>query len=387
MKASFVLIGVVMIGAAGCDDPTALVDRPDGLAYRLEPSGDPLAPLGVLLTWNLIVDSDLEIYNVYGRLAGSDQFDLRGSTTSPSFHDDGMPDLEYRVTSVSTEGEESPPSNSVTIDERLRLEAPTSIASVSLNGAILLTWSDNAFVNEPDGFEAYRVYSTAFDLDDGLCGEQWSLEGTTVAPEFIASALGNGSPVCFGVSAESIEGWESLWSDAIADTPRPDARNVLVFPFQDDPDLSGFRFFEDLDGDGLVDAAELGLIRRGDRTDVDFRVDRAGSGVVFLEPVRSGTAIALYSTDPVDDLTSIDVAPVSGYSIVGLSAEPGFGYVFEMDGGDAFPRFGSLRVTHVGAQFIIFDWAYQTDPGNPELSISGGRPTSSGDDLVVKGRR
>ena len=387
MKTSFGLICGVMIGAAGCDGPTGLVDRPEDLAYRLEPSGDPLVPLGVLLTWNPVMDPDLEIYNVYGRLAGSNQFDLRGSTTSTTFHDDGMPDLEYRVTAVSTEGEESQPSNSVTIDERLRLEAPASIGSVSLNGAILLTWSDNAFVNEPDGFQTYRVYSTAFDLDGGLCGEQWLLEGTTVAPEFLASALGNGSPVCFGVSAESIEGWESLWSDVIADTPRPDARNVLLFPFQDDPDISGFRFFEDLDGDGLVEAAELGLIRRGDRTDVDFRVDRAASGTVFLEPVRSGTAIALYSTDPVDDLTSIDVAPVSGYSTVGLSAEPGFGYVFEMDGGDRFSRFGALRVTHVGAQFIIFDWANQTDPGNPELSISGGRPTSSGHGLEVKGRK
>ena len=118
MKASFVLIGVVMIWATGCDGPTALVDRPEGLSYRLEPSGDPLAPLGVLLTWNSVMDPDLEIYNVYGRLAGSNQFDLRGSTTSPTFHDDGMPDLEYRVTAASTEGEESQPSNSVTMDER-----------------------------------------------------------------------------------------------------------------------------------------------------------------------------------------------------------------------------------------------------------------------------
>ena len=387
MKTSLVLVGAVMLAATACDGPTAVIDRPEGLAYQLEPSGDPLEPLGVLLTWTPVIDADLEVYNVYGRLAGSNQFDLRGSTTSTSFHDNGVPDLEYRVTALNSEGEESPPSNSVTIDERLRLEAPASIASTSLDGAVLVTWADNAFLNDPDGFQTYRVYSTSFSIDDGLCDAQWGLEGTTVAPEFLVSALTNGVPLCLGVSAESIEGWESLWPDPVADTPRPDARNVLVFPFQDDPDLSGFRFFEDLDGDGLVGAAELGLIRRGDRSDIDFRVDRTGSGTMFLEPVRIGTTIALYSSSPVDDLTSIDIAPVSGYSTVGLSAEPGFGYVFEMDGGDQFARFGALRVTHVGTQFIIFDWAYQTDPGNPELSVSGGRQTSDGGPLVVKGRR
>ncbi len=260
------------------------------------------------------------------------------------------------------------------------------MASTSLDGAVLVTWADNAFLNDPDGFQTYRVYSTSFSIDDGLCDAQWGLEGTTVAPEFLVSGLTNGVPLCLGVSAESIEGWESLWPDPVADTPRPDARNVLVFPFQDDPDRSGFRFFEDLNGDGFVAAAELGLIRRGDRSDIDFRIDRVG-GIMFLEPVRTGTSIGLYSSNPIGDLTSIDIAPLSVYSTVGLSAEPGFGYVFEMEGGDQFARFGALRVTHVGTQYIIFDWAYQTDPGNPELSVSGGRSTSDGEPLVVKGRR
>ena len=49
---------------------------------------------------------------------------------------------------------------------------------------------------------------------------------------------------------------------------------------------------------------------------------------------------------------------------------PGFGYVFEMDGGDGFKRYGALRVTHVGQDFLIVDWAFQTDPGNPELLVS-----------------
>ena len=47
-----------------------------------------------------------------------------------------------------------------------------------------------------------------------------------------------------------------------------------------------------------------------------------------------------------------------------------------MSGGDGFARYGSLRVTHVGQDFLILDWAYQTDPGNPELVVGGGVRTA-----------
>jgi hypothetical protein len=30
-------------------------------------------------------------------------------------------------------------------------------------------------------------------------------------------------------------------------------------------------------------------------------------------------------------------------------------------------QYGAVRITHVGQNFLILDWAYQTDPGNPEL--------------------
>ena len=75
-----------------------------------------------------------------------------------------------------------------------------------------------------------------------------------------------------------------------------------------------------------------------------------------------------------EDLTSIDFAPDQLYETSGILAVPGFGYIFEMDGQDGFKRYGALRVTHVGQTFIMFDWAFQTDPGNPELMVTtGGR--------------
>ena len=130
----------------------------------------------------------------------TESYRLRGSTTSNSFHDGGLPHLQYYVTAEDGDGGETSPSNVVTVDERLALDRPATLTSTSLNGAVALTWSDNAFSNSPSGFLRYRVYSTSYDLDQNLCGVNWSLEGTTVAPEFVVGALTNGVSQCFGVS-------------------------------------------------------------------------------------------------------------------------------------------------------------------------------------------
>lgn len=365
------LVSVLLVGGLlGCKETVVVIEAPRNLTYELEPSGDPLAPAGLLLRWEPVSSASLDAYRVYSRGLG-EAFGLRGETTSPSFHDRGQPHLDYYVTAITVDGIEGPPSDVVTVDERLRLQSPSTLVTTSLDGAIHLAWSDNPFEAAPAAFKQYRVYSALYSLDSGDCG-LWSLEGTTVAPEFLSAALPNGVPRCFGVSAQSIEGWESLWSPIRADTPRPEARNVLVWAHDVDASASGFRFFRDLDGDGAAARNELGLVGSGDAADMDFRVTRDGSGNFFLVPVRSATALRYYDTAPIPDLTSIDVAPVSGYARVALQAVPLWGYVFEMDEGDGFLRYGALRMTHVGREYAIFDWSYQTDPGNPEL-IPGGR--------------
>jgi len=252
-------------------------------------------------------------------------------------------------------------------------DTPASLTSTTLDGAIALVWTDNAYQSDPANFQNYRIYSTSYDLDNDLCGGSWTLEGTTVAPEFLVSALTNGVPRCFHVTAVSIDGFESGQSPLRADTPRPDARNVVLFAFEAQTEGSGFRFWDDLNNDGQVQNAELGLVRDGTSSTIDFVVLRDGAGDLFLTPVRAGTGVEYYDdTDPVEDLTSIDFAEDRDYRTSGILAIPGYGYVFEMDGGDGFLRYGALRVTHVGQTFLIMDWAFQTDPGNPELIVRSG---------------
>jgi hypothetical protein len=250
-------------------------------------------------------------------------------------------------------------------------DVPASLSSTTLDGAIALIWTDNSYTSDPANFQNYRIYSTTYNLDQDQCGTSWQLEGTTVAPEFVVGALTNGIPRCFTVTALSVDGFESDRSPLRADTPRPDARNVLIYAFQSQSAGSGFRFWDDLNGDDRVQDTELGLVRSGAGTDIDFAVDRDISGDLFLTPVRAGTGVEYYdANNPVEDLTSIDFAADRTYRTSGILAIPGYGYVFEMDGGDGFKRYGAVRVTHVGQTFLILDWAYQTDPGNPELIVT-----------------
>src|SRR5699024_8563291 len=152
------------------------------------------------------------------------------------------------------------------------------------------------------------------------------------------------------------------------DTPRPDARNVVLYAVQDRATESGFRFWDDLNGDGDAQGSELGIVRNGNSGTVDFFVDRDVGGDVFLTHVRAGTGVEYADPGyPVDGLTSSDWAPHQTQRTSGIQAVPRCGYVFEMDGLDGFKRYGAVRVTHVGQTLLILDWACQTDPGNPEL--------------------
>ncbi len=366
------ILALPIAGAlAACEDyltdASAIPPSPTGLYYRLEPSGDPDRPLGIVLRWDAVDHPALAAYNVYSRPSTSAEWGLRGSTSSPSFHDDGVPHLEYFVTSANENGDESEGSASVFIDELLRLPKPLALTSISLDRAIHLSWTDNAYQADPAGFSAYRVYSSSYDLDHNACLNDWALEGTTVASAFLAADLPNGAPRCFGVTAVTIEGFESLWSDLRYDTPRPDGADVLVYTTASDPLRSGFRFFLDGNNDGQAGPLELGIVSAAASGQMDFVVQTDAGGNIQIVPQRSNTTFQRYGSQPIRDLTAIDIAPVGGYGSAPLLAQPRYGYVFQMNEGDGFYRYGAIRVVATGPDYVIFDWSYQTDRGNPEL--------------------
>jgi hypothetical protein len=108
-------------------------------------------------------------------------------------------------------------------------------------------------------------------------------------------------------------------------------------------------------------------ILAGTAADADFAVDRLGDGSLTLTPVRPAVQIASYGTTPTGDLTDIDIAPVGGYAASAAGAAPGATFIVRIAEADGLYRYGAIRLTHVGQDFLILDWSYQTDPGNPDL--------------------
>ena len=352
-----------LLPLAACEDligPATDPDAPANVTYQLIPSGDPSTPAGVLLSWDVPSSGRANSFNVYGRSVQNGQWNLRATTTSPTFHDAGLPEVQYYVSTRDSNGNEIAQSAILTIDLGARLPAPQGMTSTSLNAAIHLRWRSNAVDASHGTFDYYRVYSTAYDAVRGVCTSNWTVEGTTVTDAFLAGNLVNGVARCFAVSAISRDGHESVWSDARLDTPRYDAKNAFVYSTTFRRDSSGFLFFDDV-------SRKLGVVGAATRTDLDFTVERHSDGSLWFAPARTGVTMGLYSTQPVTELTSIDRAPSTGLAGVTIEALPGFAYIFRVVKADGV-HFAAIRVAFSTPDYIVFDWAYQNAPGSVELS-------------------
>ena len=59
----------------------------------------------------------------------------------------------------------------------------------------------------------------------------------------------------------------------------------------------------------------------------------------------------------------------TGFGNVTIEAVPGFAYVFRIVRADGV-HFAGVRVAFRTADYVVFDWSYQTAPGNAELNRS-----------------
>lgn len=355
LRGLFLLMSAVTACDAGVFGPDN-ADAPTDLAYQLIPSGDPSRPLGILLQWSPPRSGRAVTYDVYARSSTREDFALRATTTSPSFHDAGVPQLDYYVQAIDQEGQELGRTAAVTVDERNRLPAPQSLLSVTLNRGVQLSWDPNAHDAAPQLFDFYRVYSTAWDFVHGCDAAGWALEGSTVSDAFVARNLPNGETRCFAVSAISRDGHESVWSNVREDTPRFDARSVVLDASDVRRATSGFIFASALGSFGLVvsdtsPGADVVLERR--------------DGALWFRAARADARIAQYGAAPVSELTSIDRAPSSGY-VDAARVLAGFGYVMRVRYADGV-HFAAIRVVHVATDFVLFDFAFQGQIGSPEL--------------------
>ena len=242
-----------------------------------------------------------------------------------------------------------------------RLPAPSGLASISLDGAVQLSWSGSIVSSYPRDFRYYRVHSTSYDAATGRCDDAgWVAEGTTVSDGFLTGNLQNGVSMCLAVSTVAQDGGEGPRSAPRVDTPRYGGHFVVIDALDARTGSSGWWFQEPA-------STRIGVVTDGSRTDVDFRIERHTDGSLWFRPVRTTGRLLVYGNVPLPALSSLDRAPSTGYTFAQAEVVPGYVYAFSTVQPDGV-HYGAVRVAFAGATYVVIDWAYQSAPNNIELT-------------------
>lgn len=226
---------------------------------------------------------------------------------------------------------------------------PRGITTISLDNSVQLDWLPNT---EPD-VAGYRIWvSNAYN---GVYTELGDIPGT----QFVDNGALNGTTYYYAVSAYDLVGNESdLSTDVVYDTPRPEGLNVQAYDLVAFPNLSGYDF----------STYSIGLYN-DQYTDVYVEFF---TGLPYL---RVWIDTDIQDMGYTRDLDEISVAPTSGWS-ASRACEAILGHTYVIWTND--DHYAKMRVVAIGANYIRFDWAYQTAPSNPELKrvplVDGKRP-------------
>ncbi len=243
----------------------------------------------------------------------------------------------------------------VRVDDAVAPPVPQGVYSVTRDHQVLLYWLPIDDVD--DDFASYVVYRSDFDPDTG-----YHEIGETTNEYFVDNNVVNGRTYYYAVSSVDIHGnLSDLSYEYVFDTPRPQGINRTVFDFNVLPNYAGWNL-----------AAEANINYQSDSC--DFYLEYyAGDDVFYFD-------VGALNTDIQDmgytkNLDVIDYAPESGWSKNGW-CEVILYHTYVIWTTDN--HFAKIRVIAINSDNVIFDWAYQVAPGNPELKP---QPTRTADYL------
>ncbi len=230
---------------------------------------------------------------------------------------------------------------------------PKGVRSITGDGQVTLVWLAN---QEPD-LSGYYIYRN--DAPSGY----FERIGVTSDTFYIDRDVENGRTYYYAVSAFDIYGNESDLSDELVfDTPRPAGEDVVLRDYHTSPSTSGWDF-----------SAHMVVPYNDPSCNIFYEYDTT-YGLHFMN-TANGTLIQDFGyTESLDD---VDYAPEEGWSRLGwVELIVGHSYIVRT----ADMHYAKFRVTALGPGYCQFDWAYQVDQGNRELSVEDSRET------IVTGR-
>lgn len=329
----------------------------------------------VHLSWELSPDWDGEFFRVYGKRASDSGFfviaDVTNCTGGLCAYTDANvasnQTYDYTVTAIDPDTDvesAAAPDVSVFVPDAVAPPVPGDPFAVTLDNAIFLIWDDVA--RNDDDFSFYRIY-----VEDG---SELFLLGETDSEGFLDLLAQNGVTSSYRVSSVDDQGHESAVSVSAEGTPRPDFHGELIFAHQDQPGVAGFRFQDSEDTDPILDGNDL---------DRHFRLEADAGGWQLVpgpgtEIHASGFETTTLKCSVAADVgcASLEVAPQSGYTTAPVDMLAETTYPMSVVGDDGQVHFGAVRVSLLGTdqngdRIMIFDWAYQLQAGNPNLTTAG----------------
>lgn len=229
--------------------------------------------------------------------------------------------------------------HSITYVEEVPPPAPAAVSSITADHAVYLSWEAGSSVP----IDHFRVYRSEAE------GAPLHYLGYSVELGYVDHAVVNGVTYHYGISSVSTAGIESQLSYIVGDTPRPEGYDLVLFDLGTRPDRSGFDF------------ATLSRVAYDDpRADIILESDAGGS--LWLWAAGPGTDLQdMGYTHSLDDITA---SPIQGWNPEGVTLLiTGHTYVIWTNDN----HFAKLRAVEVATTWARLDWAYQVDPGNPEL--------------------
>jgi len=221
---------------------------------------------------------------------------------------------------------------------------PQGVYSVTRDREILLYWLP---IDDVEGdFEEYVVYRSDFDPDTG-----YMMIGETTQEYFVDNQVINGRTYYYAVSSLDQSGNLSALSyELVFDTPRPQGSGAIMFDFNGDPSYAGWDFSAQQTVDYLAAGCDV------------YTEYVPGDGVFYINVANVN--VDIQDMGYTEDLDVIGYSPDAGWSLNGWS-ELILGHTYVIWTADN--HYAKIRVTAILGDHIIFDWAYQVDPGNPEL--------------------
>jgi hypothetical protein len=385
-RISLLLSSLVVALVACSDSPTEpggpTPSAPGGLEARYEwaldgwigvqPAGQPT----VLVTWAVPTAWQGEPFRVYSRRSTDADYRLAATVTSCSggfcrYVDADIAagrEYDYYVAVVDErDGREvtTPDAVRVGVPAGARPARPPAPSGVALDDMLYLHWQD---VDLGGRFWKFLVFQERRDADS-----VFFQVGETDGNGFLDVLAQNGVGYRYSIAVVDIDGHVSDRSplgDALI--PRPDGAGALVLAHADEASSSGFQF-DAATGAGRVVAGGSASAHWRFEADADGWWIRPLGGAAVLDAGFTTALTCGPGSDP--GCQAVHRAPDAGYTTDRVPADLEHTYVIRTGSG-ASVRYAKIRVQILGydgqdRRLMIFDWAFQTVPGVPNLHLGG----------------